>query len=85
MVYQNILEAMGGTPMIQLSRMVNPNHARVLVKYEGLNVGGSVKTRTALNMIQAAEEEGLIGPDSIIVEPFGCDPEVLQDAVRHHR
>ncbi len=69
MVYQNILEAIGGTPVIQLSRMSNPEHARVLVKYEGLNVGGSIKTRTAMNMIQAAEQEGLIGPDSIIVEP----------------
>ena len=69
MIYQNILEAIGGTPIVQLSRMSNPNHARVLVKYEGLNVGGSVKTRTAYNMIQAAERDGLIGPDSIIVEP----------------
>jgi len=69
MIYQNILEAIGGTPIVQLSRMANPNHARVLVKYEGLNVGGSVKTRTAYNMIQAAERDGLIGPDSIIVEP----------------
>ena len=69
MIYQNILEAIGGTPIVQLSRMTNPNHARVLVKYEGLNVGGSIKTRTAYNMILAAEKEGLIGPDSIIVEP----------------
>ena len=69
MIYENILEAIGGTPIVQLSRMTNPNHARVLVKYEGLNVGGSIKTRTAYNMILAAEKEGLIGPDSIIVEP----------------
>ncbi len=69
MIYQNVLEAMGNTPMIQLSRMTEPGMARVLVKYEGLNVGGSIKTRTAMNMIQAAEDEGRIGPDSIIVEP----------------
>ncbi|MBR2666555.1 MAG: cysteine synthase family protein [Oscillospiraceae bacterium] len=70
MIYNNILEAVGGTPMIRLSRMADPNHARVLVKYEGLNVGGSIKTRTALNMIQAAERDGLIDPAvTTIVEP----------------
>lgn len=69
MIYNNVLEAMGQTPMIQLNRMVKPGSARVLVKYEGLNVGGSIKTRTAMNMITAAEKEGKIDKDSIIVEP----------------
>ncbi|MBQ8281211.1 MAG: cysteine synthase A [Lachnospiraceae bacterium] len=69
MIYKNILEAMGETPMIELTKMADPEGARVLVKFEGLNVGGSVKTRTAYNMIQKAEEQGLIGPDTIIVEP----------------
>ena len=70
MVYNNILDAIGHTPVIQLSdRMVGPEDARVLVKYEGLNVGGSIKTRTAYNMIKKAEEAGIIKPDSIIVEP----------------
>ncbi len=52
MIYRNVLEAMGETPMIQLNRMADPDGARVLVKFEGLNVGGSVKTRTAFNMIK---------------------------------
>lgn len=69
MVYNNVLEAMGQTPMIQLNRMADPEGARVLVKFEGLNVGGSVKTRTAFNMISQAEEDGILLPDSIIVEP----------------
>lgn len=69
MVYKNVLEAMGQTPMIELSRMNDPEAARVLVKYEGLNVGGSVKTRTAYSMITKAEEDGILKPDSIIVEP----------------
>lgn len=69
MVYDNVLAAMGNTPMIRLSHMVEPDSAQVLVKYEGLNVGGSIKTRTAYNMIVKAEEEGLIGPDTVIVEP----------------
>ena len=69
MIYKNVLEAIGHTPIIELQKMVDEDSARVLVKYEGLNVGGSVKTRTALNMILAAEEAGILKPDSIIVEP----------------
>ncbi len=69
MIYHNVLEAMGHTPMIQLNRMVKENSARVLVKFEGLNVGGSIKTRTAYNMVRKAEEEGILKEDSIIVEP----------------
>lgn len=69
MIYRNVLEAMGQTPMIQLNRMVDEDSARVLVKFEGLNVGGSVKTRTAYNMIRKAEEDGVLKEDSIIVEP----------------
>ena len=69
MIYSNILEAVGNTPMVELQRMPEPGSARVMVKVEGLNVGGSIKTRTALNMIEQAEKEGIIGPDTIIVEP----------------
>lgn len=69
MIYKNVLEAVGHTPIIELQKMVDKDSARVLVKYEGLNVGGSVKTRTALNMIEAAEEQGILKKDSIIVEP----------------
>ena len=70
MVYNNILEAVGNTPLIRLNRMVEPGSAQVFVKVEGLNVGGSIKTRTALNMIEAAEKEGRITPGkTIIVEP----------------
>ena len=69
MIYNNVLEAVGSTPIIALQRMSNPEHARVLVKYDGLNVGGSIKTRTALNMIEAGERSGKITKDTIIVEP----------------
>lgn len=69
MVYQNILDAMGNTPMIQLNHMVPEGAARILVKFEGLNVGGSIKTRTAYNMICDSEEKGVIDQDTIIVEP----------------
>lgn len=69
MIYNNILEAMGNTPLIRLERMTEEGSAQILVKFEGLNVGGSIKTRTAYNMIRNAEEKGLIREDTIIVEP----------------
>ncbi len=69
MIYQNILEAIGHTPIVQLQRMVPAGAARVLVKYEGLNVGGSIKTRVAYNMIQDAIAKGKITKDTVIVEP----------------
>ncbi len=69
MVYENVLDAMGQTPMIRLNRMNDEDSAEVLVKFEGLNVGGSIKTRTAYNMIKAAEKKGLLHKDTIIVEP----------------
>ncbi len=69
MICNNILEAMGNTPIVRLNKLPEAGSAEILVKMEGLNVGGSIKTRTALRMIEAAEREGKIGPDSIIVEP----------------
>ena len=69
MVFNNILEAMGNTPMIKLNRMVGEDCADIYVKFEGLNVGGSIKTRTAYNMICDAEKKGFINKDTIIVEP----------------
>ena len=70
MVYNNVLEAIGHTPMIKLSsKMVPEGAADVLVKYEGLNVGGSIKTRTAYNMLKKAIDAGIVKDDSIIVEP----------------
>lgn len=69
MVYENILEAVGHTPLVKLQRIPDGECARILVKFEATNVGGSIKTRTALQMIRAAEDEGKLKPDSIIVEP----------------
>ena len=69
MIYNNVLEAVGNTPLIKLSRIVPEDSADILVKYEGVNIGGSIKTRTALNMINDAESKGIITPDTVIVEP----------------
>lgn len=69
MVYSSVLDAVGNTPLIKLSRIVPKGSADILVKYEGVNIGGSIKTRTALNMINEAEKRGIINKDTIIVEP----------------
>ena len=69
MIYNNVLEAIGNTPMIRLQRMTDADSADVLVKFEGLNVGGSIKTRTAYNMISAARAAGKIHENTVIVEP----------------
>ena len=69
MIYNNVLEAVGNTPLIRLQKIVPFDSAQVLVKYEGVNIGGSIKTRTALSMIEAAEQSGVINKDTVIVEP----------------
>ena len=69
MIYDNVLQAIGHTPMIRLQKMTDADSAQVLVKFEGVNIGGSIKTRTAYNMILQAEKEGLLHKDTIIVEP----------------
>ena len=88
MIYNNVLEAMGQTPMIRLNRMVGDDSADILVKYEGLNVGGSIKTRTAYNMIVEAEKQGLLNENSIIVEPTSGNQGIglaLVGAVKKYR
>lgn len=69
MIYNNVLDAIGHTPIVRLNHMNKPGNAQVLVKFEGLNVGGSIKTRTAYNMIKDAENKGIIHKDTTIVEP----------------
>src|SRR5574344_966291 len=88
MICENILEAMGHTPLIRLNHMADKDSAEILVKFEGLNVGGSIKTRTAYNMIKKAEEQGLVGPDTVIVEPTSGNQGIglaLIGAVRGYR
>lgn len=69
MICNNVLEAIGHTPLIRLNRMAPKGGAEILVKYEGVNIGGSIKTRTAYNMLAGAEKRGLIHKDTVIVEP----------------
>ena len=67
MIYNDVLQAIGHTPIIRLNKIADPNGAEILVKFEGLNVGGSIKTRTAYNMILDAEKRGVLNKNSIIV------------------
>lgn len=68
MIYESALDMIGNTPLLKLQRM-HTEGAQVYGKCEFLNPGGSVKDRPALAMIEAAETEGLLTPDSIIIEP----------------
>lgn len=88
MIYNNILDAVGHTPIVRLNNIVDDDSAEILVKFEGLNVGGSIKTRTAYNMILQAEKEGRIHKDTIIVEPTSGNQGIglaLVGAVRGYR
>ncbi len=88
MICNSVLDALGGTPIIRLNRMVDADMAEILVKFEGLNVGGSIKTRTALNMITDAEKRGVITKDTVIVEPTSGNQGIglaLVGAVRGYR
>lgn len=88
MIHNNILDAVGHTPIVRLNNMVDYDSAEILVKFEGLNVGGSIKTRTAYNMILQAEKEGRIHKDTIIVEPTSGNQGIglaLVGAVRGYR
>ena len=88
MVYDSVLSCVGKTPIIRLHKLSEPDAAEILVKYEGLNVGGSIKTRTAMNMILDAERRGLIGKDTVIVEPTSGNQGIglaLVAAVRGYR
>jgi len=67
-VAQNILETVGNTPLVALPKMTAGLDCRILAKVESQNPGGSVKTRTALNMIEDLEKRGMLRQDSIITE-----------------
>lgn len=69
MIFNNIHETIGRTPLIRLNRITNEDMAEVLVKMEYFNPGGSVKDRIALSMIETAEEEGLLTKGQTIIEP----------------
>lgn len=70
-IAHNVLEAIGNTPLVQLQKVVPPNHARVLIKLEGANPTGSMKDRMAQAMIAEAEADGRLKPGGTVVEYTG--------------
>ena len=68
MLYESTLEAIGNTPLIRLNRITDDTMADIYAKYEAVNIGGSIKSRTAFNMIEDAEKRGLLNENSVIVE-----------------
>ena len=68
-IAKNILEKIGGSPLVEISCKINTGGARVLAKVEYFNPGGSVKDRIALAMIDAAEKSGELKPGATIIEP----------------
>lgn len=69
MIYDNVLDLIGNTPILKLKKVFGENTADIYVKLEKYNPGGSIKDRIALGMIEDAEKKGLLKPDSVIVEP----------------
>ncbi|MCK5652872.1 MAG: cysteine synthase A [Gemmatimonadetes bacterium] len=68
-IAETVLDLIGGTPMVRLSRVVKEGWAELVAKVESFNPAGSVKDRIALSMIEAAEREGRLKPGETIVEP----------------
>ena len=87
-IAKNILEKVGGTPLVEISRRLNKGQARVLAKVEYFNPGGSVKDRIALAMVEAAEQSGAVTRGSVIIEPTSGNTGVglaLVSAVKGYR
>src|SRR3954464_665957 len=68
-IYENIIDTMGGTPLVRINRLIPRDQATVLVKCEFFNPLSSVKDRIGVAMIEAAERAGKIDKDTVIVEP----------------
>jgi len=68
-IFNNVLETIGKTPLVRLNRLTSGLKCTVVAKLEARNPGGSIKDRICLSMIAEAEKQGLIKPDTIIIEP----------------
>ena len=68
-IARNVIDLVGHTPLVKINRMAKDCRAEVIAKLEFYNPGLSVKDRIGVSMIEAAEQAGLIGPETIIVEP----------------
>lgn len=85
---KNILETVGRTPLVEISKRLNGTAAKVFAKLESFNPGGSAKDRVAVSMIEAAEQEGKLKPGATIIEPTSGNTGVglaLASAVKGYR
>ncbi len=85
---KNILETVGRTPLVEISKRLNGTAAKVFAKLESFNPGGSAKDRVAVSMIEAAEQEGKLTPGATIIEPTSGNTGVglaLASAVKGYR
>ncbi|WP_050608271.1 cysteine synthase A [Clostridium niameyense] len=69
MIYENLVDLIGNTPLFKLNNMTEDNMAHIYIKLEKFNPGGSIKDRAALGMIEAAEKDGILKKGDVIVEP----------------
>jgi len=69
MIFNDVTELIGNTPLVRINNLVSENDAEVVLKLESFNPGGSIKDRIALNMIKEAEKNGEIEPGGVLVEP----------------
>ena len=87
-IYNNVLEMVGHTPVVRLNKVTDGCDARILAKLEMVNPGGSAKARAALGMLDAAEKEGILKPDTVIVEPTSGNQGIalaMVGAVKNYR
>jgi cysteine synthase A len=87
-IYDNVLEVIGNTPLIRLNRLITNCRCTVVGKLESRNPGGSVKDRICLSMINEAEKQGLLGKDTVIIEPTSGNTGIglaMVAAVKHYR
>lgn len=68
-IADNVLDLIGNTPLVRINKLTGKNDATILAKLERQNIGGSVKDRIAKFMIEAAEREGKLTKDKVILEP----------------
>src|SRR6056297_1142176 len=69
MIYKNVLETIGNTPLVRINNLNINSEVNIYAKLEGVNPGGSIKDRIALNMLNQAEEEGVLTKEKTIIEP----------------
>jgi cysteine synthase A len=87
-IYNSVLDGIGETPLVRLNRITGGLKCTLLAKFEAKNPGGSIKDRISLNMIRAAEKQGLITKKTVIIEPTSGNTGIglaLVSAVKGYR